>query len=333
MPAGDTDSDGDTDAADITQIDTWIAGTIYAVRGDLDLDGDVDAADKAIAVGTYQGTTLGRGSLSSHGNRLRWAGMQDLLGAHTITHVRHRAYSAELGRWSSRDPFGYLDGLHLMLTAGSMPIGKIDPFGLHTMLPGASGTPGGVPAGPPDPYKTFSETSTRATKIEVEKGSVPDCPENESTLKCVECGSQFVGDNWCYSPDDVNTHPGAANCYRSYGTGTEGGQQCCYNGSGEIIRSGPGAGTFDIAGPANGEEMNGSNAGQCKWDSVKLMKHFVYDVVPWQQDKAHYNRAHQYLRDKGVPTGTSGSSPWSDGISDVGYALQWAIAWAATTTK
>ena len=159
MPAGDTDSDGDCDATDITQIDTWIAGTIYDLRGDLNLDGVVNATDKSIATGTYQGTTLGRGALSSHGNRLRWAGMQDLLGAHTITHVRNRAYSAELGRWLSRDPLGYVDGVSSVQMLRSSPHSLVDPHGLTTIapggyvsfpfghityIPGSTWTPGGV---------------------------------------------------------------------------------------------------------------------------------------------------------------------------------------------
>ena len=134
MPAGDTDSDGDCDAADITQIDTWIAGTIYDLRGDLNLDGVVNATDKSIATGTYQGTTLGRGALSSHGNRLRWAGMQDLLGAHPITHVRNRAYSAELGRWLSRDPLGYVDGMGLSHYPAAFVVVGVDPSGLTSFV-------------------------------------------------------------------------------------------------------------------------------------------------------------------------------------------------------
>jgi hypothetical protein len=49
LPGADTDSDGDCDATDITQINTWDTSGPYDVRGDVDLDGGVDAADKSAA--------------------------------------------------------------------------------------------------------------------------------------------------------------------------------------------------------------------------------------------------------------------------------------------
>ena len=39
LPAGDADSDGDVDSADLTQIQTWIGAPSYDVRGDMNLDG------------------------------------------------------------------------------------------------------------------------------------------------------------------------------------------------------------------------------------------------------------------------------------------------------
>ena len=99
LPAGDADSDGDVDAADLTQIQSWIDNTIYDVRGDYDLDGDVDATDKSLASG-ISGTTLGRGVLSrnSMSNRFGYAGYF-YHGTVLKYHVRNRVYDPYLGRW------------------------------------------------------------------------------------------------------------------------------------------------------------------------------------------------------------------------------------------
>ncbi|MBL1217204.1 MAG: hypothetical protein D8M59_06870 [Planctomycetes bacterium] len=48
LPGADTDSDGDCDATDITQIQTWIdaGGGTYDVRGDVDLDLSLSGLEK-----------------------------------------------------------------------------------------------------------------------------------------------------------------------------------------------------------------------------------------------------------------------------------------------
>ena len=65
VPGADTDSDGDCDSTDVTQIQTWIDAPAYDVRGDIDLDGDVDATDKSTVSTYYDGTTAGRDVLSA----------------------------------------------------------------------------------------------------------------------------------------------------------------------------------------------------------------------------------------------------------------------------
>jgi len=97
LPGADTDSDGDCDAADITQIQTWIDGSTYDVRG------DVDASDKTTAQNSYQGTTLGWNVLSGIRNRKGYAGYEWDPVVH-VYHVRHRVLDPELGRWTRRDP-------------------------------------------------------------------------------------------------------------------------------------------------------------------------------------------------------------------------------------
>jgi len=47
-----------------------------------------------------------------------------------LYHVRYRYYHPTLGRWTARDPIGYRDGKNIYQYASSVPIGRIDPWGL-----------------------------------------------------------------------------------------------------------------------------------------------------------------------------------------------------------
>ena len=55
-----------------------------------------------------------------------------------LYHVRHRAYDLELGRWTRRDPIGYVDGMGLYEYTHSQPIGWVDPLGLLRSRAGGS---------------------------------------------------------------------------------------------------------------------------------------------------------------------------------------------------
>ncbi|MGD9791110.1 MAG: RHS repeat-associated core domain-containing protein [Phycisphaerales bacterium] len=115
LPAGDTDSDGDWDATD----DSAISGSgSYDVRQDADLNGKVESDDITHAnsiTGGYQ--TLGRWLLGADiiGNRRGYAGYEfdpTFVGnKRSLYHVRHRVYDAGVGRWTRRDPLGYMDGM------------------------------------------------------------------------------------------------------------------------------------------------------------------------------------------------------------------------------
>ncbi len=131
LPGADTDSDGDCDATDITQIQTWIDAPAYDVRADVDLDGDVDATDKTLAINNYQGTTSGWRVLSaaSVANRIGYAGYQQDVNL-DISHVRNRVLEPHLGRWMRRDPLGYVDGMGLYEYVLSSPTSSTDAPGL-----------------------------------------------------------------------------------------------------------------------------------------------------------------------------------------------------------
>jgi len=132
LPAGDTDSDGDPSGGDATDSGN-ITGT-YDVRKDADLDGsisvsDISHANSIASGGGYQ--TLGRDVLSSTGvqNRTAYAGYRRDRDLGTLYHVRHRVLHTTLGRWLTRDPLGYVDGVNLYGYVGGNPVRSIDPQG------------------------------------------------------------------------------------------------------------------------------------------------------------------------------------------------------------
>ncbi|MCA9281060.1 MAG: hypothetical protein H6812_10565 [Phycisphaeraceae bacterium] len=129
MPRGDVDGDGDVDAGDTGAVSFATPGD---VRQDIDLDGDVDV-DDLNAVISAAGATLGRGVLSgdkddSVGNTLGYAGY---VWSEYVSrnHVRHRVYDPELGRWTRRDPMGYVDGANLYGYVENTPAGTYDSYG------------------------------------------------------------------------------------------------------------------------------------------------------------------------------------------------------------
>jgi RHS repeat-associated protein len=128
LPAGDTDSDGDWDATDSAAA----IGGGYVLLEDAELDGDVDASDITHAksiTGGYQ--TLGFNVLSSTGvkNRKGYAGYERDHAAGVLYHVRHRVLNTTLGRWTRRDPLGYVDGMNLYDAMSGRPTASVDPFG------------------------------------------------------------------------------------------------------------------------------------------------------------------------------------------------------------
>jgi RHS repeat-associated protein len=131
LPGGDTNSDGDDDSADATQIQTWIDTSTYDVRGDVDLDGDVDSTDKTLAQGApITGNTLAWSVLDDDAfrNRRGIAGYEHALCTSLLI-VRTRVLNASLGRWARRDPLGYVDGPSLYEYVRSAPLKRVDPLG------------------------------------------------------------------------------------------------------------------------------------------------------------------------------------------------------------
>ena len=132
LPGGDTNSDGDCDAADVTQVGTWSESTTYDVRGDIDLDGDVDVYDSGTISDDYSGITMGRGELSDGDvwNRRGYAGYETVGSPAVKWHVRNRVLDTVLGQWMRRDPIGYVNGASLYAYVSSSPVGSLDASGL-----------------------------------------------------------------------------------------------------------------------------------------------------------------------------------------------------------
>jgi RHS repeat-associated protein len=101
------------------------------LRADVNFDGGVTIDDYLLYINAA-GEAAGRGtqSCASTANRIGYAGYawDPVIGAN---HVRHRVYLPELGRWTRRDPLGYVDGMSVYEYVASMPIDSVDPDGLE----------------------------------------------------------------------------------------------------------------------------------------------------------------------------------------------------------
>ncbi len=102
----------------------------FTPAADLDLDGDIDATDGTHAEG-YEGWQLGWNELShsSVANRLGYAGYQKDVNLDHY-HVRNRVLEPHLGRWTRRDPLGYIDGMSLYEYVGGRSQSNTDAAGL-----------------------------------------------------------------------------------------------------------------------------------------------------------------------------------------------------------
>jgi RHS repeat-associated protein len=134
LPGGDTDSDGDADNTDSGQIYTWSTSG-YDVRGDIDLDGDVDASDKSLFDSDYLGETLGWGALSWKGNLIGYSGLRQHDYAGVYWTSRRRQLASDIGRWTTRDPWEYAEGINLYEYVSSAPQDYVDPYGTQGFGP------------------------------------------------------------------------------------------------------------------------------------------------------------------------------------------------------
>ena len=151
IASGDFDGDGDEDSEDSDFMLNLLAQNPvpYSVVADMDLDGDIDEDDDALQLLTSGG---GRGLLSTSGvaNRRGYAGYEHDWAIDSLCHVRHRVYLPALGRWTRRDPLGYVEGMSLYAYVANRAVVRTDEMGLYSKEGGGNepiGTDGPIPYG------------------------------------------------------------------------------------------------------------------------------------------------------------------------------------------
>jgi RHS repeat-associated protein len=204
IPGGDTDTDFAAADADLTQVQTWIDTSTYNVLGDIDLNGAVNATDKTTIQNDYSGTTLGRGVITagSVSNRKGYAGYELSQSVGQKYQVRFRMFDSDLGRWMSRDPLEYVDGMNLQGYVGNRPHSSRDPYGLACF-------PGGCPPAAPAPAAETTQpppTQPPPTNEDPFTYESEDPSGGDPEWDCVGLGKKISGwgtvGGWlCQTPD------------------------------------------------------------------------------------------------------------------------------------
>jgi RHS repeat-associated protein len=117
---------GHVDAAGHALQGVW--GT-NSPKCDLNLDGTINATDQSTQLGNT-GVSRGFAELTRNRNRLGFAGYAADSESAERWHVRHRVLKSKLGRWTKRDPIGYIDGGSVYAYVQSSPLFALDPSGL-----------------------------------------------------------------------------------------------------------------------------------------------------------------------------------------------------------
>jgi len=139
LTVADRDGNGVVNAADITEfLGDWF-GSCTGVGvpdpgclGDADFDGSgaKDVSDIFAFLSAYfsdQGAAYGslRAGLSRG-----YAGYEHDGIVQRVYHVRNRVFDTDLGRWTRRDPLGYVDGMNMFQYTLGAPLNSTDPSGL-----------------------------------------------------------------------------------------------------------------------------------------------------------------------------------------------------------
>jgi RHS repeat-associated protein len=188
IPSGDIDSDGDFDLTDVGGLG---GGTFTdRARQDVNLDGVSDFDDVLDALALHGSGTFGWGTLSAPQTACRrgYAGYEydpvPEAQGRRLYHVRHRVYDADSGRWTRRDPLGYVDGYNVYAYVGSSPLNFTDRCG-------QSATAIGVPGSCAPPAGTFPipNISPAAIRCVVVGGLV--CCYAAATGALVYCNAKY----------------------------------------------------------------------------------------------------------------------------------------------
>src|SRR5690606_13918568 len=104
-----------------------------------------------------------------------------------LYHVRHRIYVADVGRWTRRDPIGYVEGMSLYEYVHGFALRATDPLGLFGQVgsPVCSGGNCGIPQAPAAPAPHVGPLvcvgTTCATPQEPTSSVPPACPDSAPT--------------------------------------------------------------------------------------------------------------------------------------------------------
>lgn len=135
---GDVDGNGSSGSTDKAIVDAIIAAgsssigqANYRAEADLDRNGVINSTDGTFA--NVNASALAAGLISVDtvaDNSIGWDGYAFNPAVANYL-ARNRTYEPPLGRWSSRDPAGYVDSLSLYQFVGGRPIIGLDPLGLN----------------------------------------------------------------------------------------------------------------------------------------------------------------------------------------------------------
>jgi RHS repeat-associated protein len=142
----DSDSDGDPDDGDLGKTDSGLDERLYYLTDvNMNVTALVDTGGDAVErytydaygrVTIYDGTWTNTQSAATYANEVLYCGYR--YDSETgLYHVRNRMYHPLLGRWLTRDPLGYVDGMSLYEYCRGNPATKLDGMGLATSMHGA----------------------------------------------------------------------------------------------------------------------------------------------------------------------------------------------------
>lgn len=127
LPLADYNRDGVIDGGDLSFDLDWQSND---PNTDINFDGVVNGTDYAIWSAAYtDGGAAGRGVVSNLRSRKAYAGYENDGSITRLSHVRNRVLDSGSGRWTRRDPLGYIDGLSLLSYGTRNPLSGKDPLG------------------------------------------------------------------------------------------------------------------------------------------------------------------------------------------------------------
>jgi len=186
-----------------------ITDATYRAEADINRDGVINGSDEA-ALGSAK-TALAPGEISDRSatgpdSTIGWCGYV-FVPETKFYHVRFRVYDTGLGRWKSRDPLEYVDGMGVYAYVRSLPLVATDPLGLDS----------GISPGRPLPsiYDYWSEEALQRMQdsyatyrkwIDERRkwNETDDCPEGLAPLWV--CKAKLLGDDGIGGPQSALHH-------------------------------------------------------------------------------------------------------------------------------